>query len=96
MPGQHRKHLRGASQLFCLVGIIVCLVTSSPAQVDPAGLNGTVTDPSRRVVPQTTIVAICNNVFDAREPLDNLNPTQPPFHLLKFLPTFRRQQHEIG
>ena len=25
-----------------------------------------------------------NNVFDAREPIDNLNPTQPPFHLNQF------------
>ena len=25
-----------------------------------------------------------NDVFDAREPIDNLNPTQPPFHLNQF------------
>ena len=53
-----RKYLRGASQLFCLVGIILCLVSSSPAQVDRAGLNGTVTDPSGRVLPQAHIIAV--------------------------------------
>lgn len=29
-----------------------------------------------------------NNVFDAREPIDNLNPTQPPFHLNQFGASF--------
>ncbi len=33
-------------------------MSSSPAQVDRAGLNGTVTDPSGRVLPQTHITAV--------------------------------------
>ena len=53
-----RKYLPGASHFFCLVGIILCLVSSSPAQVDRAGLNGTVTDPSGRVLPQTRVTAV--------------------------------------
>ena len=40
-----RQHLREVIQFFCLGGILPCLVCSSLAQVDRAGLNGTVTDP---------------------------------------------------
>jgi hypothetical protein len=53
-----RGYFREASELLCLFGIILCLVPSSPAQVDRAGLNGTVTDPSGRVLPQTHITAV--------------------------------------
>ncbi len=53
-----RKYIQGASQVFGLVCIILCLVSSSPAQVDRAGLNGTVTDPSGRVLPQVHIAAV--------------------------------------
>ena len=53
-----REHLREAIQLFCLVGLILCLVCVSLAQVDRAGLNGTVTDPSGRVLPQSHITAV--------------------------------------
>src|ERR1700723_2746816 len=41
-----------------LLGILQCLVVSSPAQVDRAGLTGTVTDASGRVLPQTHITAV--------------------------------------
>ncbi|MGB6384225.1 MAG: TonB-dependent receptor [Terriglobales bacterium] len=53
-----RKLFLEASQLFCFVAIILCLVCLSSAQVDRAGLNGTVTDSSRRVLPQTHITAV--------------------------------------
>ena len=62
-----RKHLREASQLFCLVDIILCLVCSSAAQVDRAGLNGTVTDPSGRLLPQTNVTAAHNATGLRRE-----------------------------
>ena len=52
------KCIRAASQLCCLAGIALVLVSSSPAQVDRAGLNGVVTDPSGRVLPQTHITAM--------------------------------------
>ena len=52
------KYIRGAGQLFCLVCVILCLVSQSLAQVDRAGLNGTVTDPSGRVLPQTHVTAV--------------------------------------
>jgi hypothetical protein len=47
-------------QLAGLVGIMLGLVSWLPAQVDRAGLNGTVTDPSRRVLPQTQVTATQN------------------------------------
>jgi hypothetical protein len=50
--------LRQTIQLSRLAGIILCLVCSSPAQVDRAGLNGTVTDSSGRVLPQTHVTAV--------------------------------------
>jgi hypothetical protein len=49
---------RKTRQIPCLVGFILCLVCSSPAQVDRAGLNGTVTDPSGRLLPQTRVTAV--------------------------------------
>jgi Carboxypeptidase regulatory-like domain/TonB dependent receptor len=62
-----QKHLRGAGQLFFLVGVVLCLVSSSLAQVDRAGLNGTVTDPSGRVLPQSHITAVDNATGLRRE-----------------------------
>ena len=47
-----------AGQFLCCLGMILCLVSSSPAQVDRAGLNGTVTDPTGRVLPQTHVTAV--------------------------------------
>jgi len=49
---------RKTRQIPCLVGFILCLVCTSPAQVDRAGLNGTVTDPSGRLLPQTRVTAV--------------------------------------
>ncbi|MFZ0761955.1 MAG: carboxypeptidase regulatory-like domain-containing protein, partial [Candidatus Sulfotelmatobacter sp.] len=37
---------------------MLCLVCSSPAQIDRAGLRGTVTDPSGSVLPQTRVTAV--------------------------------------
>jgi hypothetical protein len=53
-----RKCIQGGSQVFGLVGMILCLVPSSPAQVDRAGLSGTITDPSGRILPQTQVTAV--------------------------------------
>jgi hypothetical protein len=53
-----RVPLRKTRQIACLVGVILCLVGSSPAQVDRAGLNGTVTDPSGRLLPLTRVTAV--------------------------------------
>ncbi|HUO26763.1 MAG TPA: carboxypeptidase regulatory-like domain-containing protein [Candidatus Aquilonibacter sp.] len=44
--------------LFLVVGSVLCLTAFSPAQIDRAGLGGTVTDPSGRVLPQTHVTAI--------------------------------------
>ncbi len=49
---------RETKQITCLAGIILCLVCSSAAQVDRAGLNGTVTDSSGRVLPQAHITVV--------------------------------------
>ncbi|MGH9499533.1 MAG: TonB-dependent receptor domain-containing protein [Terriglobales bacterium] len=49
------------------VAVIVWLTTSSAAQLDRAGLNGTVTDSSGRVLPQARIVAVHNTSGLRRE-----------------------------
>src|SRR5579862_728194 len=41
-----------------VVGLSLCLLSSSAAQVDRTGLNGTVSDPSGRVLPQTRVTAV--------------------------------------
>src|SRR5882724_2170710 len=64
---QSGKSLRKASRWFCLVGDIVCLVSSVQAQVDRSGLNGTVTDPSGRVLPQAQVIAVHNATGLRRE-----------------------------
>jgi len=43
-----------------VVALILWITTSSAAQLDRAGLNGTVTDSSDRVLPQTRVIAIQN------------------------------------
>jgi hypothetical protein len=55
---QTRKYNQGAGQVFGLLCIILCLVSSSLAQVDRAGLSGTITDSSGRVLPQTRVTAV--------------------------------------
>jgi hypothetical protein len=44
--------------LFLLSGIVLCLTAFSLAQIDRAGLRGTVTDPSGRVLPQARVTAV--------------------------------------
>jgi Carboxypeptidase regulatory-like domain/TonB dependent receptor len=44
--------------LLLLSGSILCLAGSSLAQIDRAGLSGTITDPSGRVLPQTHVTAV--------------------------------------
>ena len=51
---------RKGGQFAGLVGTMLCLVSWSPAQVDRAGLDGTVTDPSGRVLPQAHVTAVQN------------------------------------
>jgi hypothetical protein len=45
-------------QIAGLVGVILCLVCSSLAQIDRAGLSGIVTDSSGRVLPQAQVTAV--------------------------------------
>jgi len=55
---RRRKPRRKTMQIASLVGVILCLVYSSLAQVDRAGLSGIVTDPSGGVLPQTRVTAV--------------------------------------
>src|ERR1700723_239537 len=55
---RRRKPIRETRQIARLVGVILCLVCCSLAQVDRAGLSGTVTDSSGRVLPQTKVTAV--------------------------------------
>ena len=45
-------------QALFLAGTVLCLAVFSMAQVDRAGLSGTVTDPSGRVLPQARVTAV--------------------------------------
>ena len=58
---------RAVSQFLCVVSVIAALGSLSVAQVDRAGLNGTVTDSSGSVLPQTHIVAVQNSTGLRRE-----------------------------
>jgi Carboxypeptidase regulatory-like domain/TonB dependent receptor len=76
VPGlRARRPFREASQLFCLVATILCLGCLSSAQVDRAGLNGTVTDPSLRVLPQTHVTAVHNATGLRRETMSSSSGT---------------------
>ena len=55
-----RRAYRKGGQFAGLLGIMLGLVAWSPAQVDRAGLDGTVTDPAGRVLPQTHVTALQN------------------------------------
>ncbi len=44
--------------LFLLIGVSFCLAPFVSAQIDRAGLDGTVVDPSGRVLPQTRVTAV--------------------------------------
>ncbi len=55
----HRKRLgNGKGRLPWALVLTLCLVSACAAQVDRAGLTGTVTDPSGSVLPQTRITAV--------------------------------------
>ena len=55
LPGWNSRGIIRVS--FLLTGIL-CLTPFSTAQIDRAGLNGTVTDPSGRVLPQAHVTAV--------------------------------------
>src|ERR1700728_4726088 len=55
---RRRKPRGGTMQIAGLVGVILCLVCSSLAQIDRAGLSGIVTDSSGRVLPQAQVTAV--------------------------------------
>jgi Carboxypeptidase regulatory-like domain/TonB dependent receptor len=77
-PASHlriRRYIRGAGQLFCLICIVLGLLTSSPAQVDRAGLNGTVTDPAGRVLPLAHISAVQDATGLRREAVSSSSGT---------------------
>src|SRR5580698_4632665 len=57
--GRRRQEPRCETrQVACLVGVILCLVHSSLAQIDRAGLSGIVTVSSGSVLPQTQVSAV--------------------------------------
>jgi Carboxypeptidase regulatory-like domain/TonB dependent receptor len=49
---------RETRQIASVLGVILCLVYSSLAQIDRAGLSGIVTDSSESVLPQTQVTAV--------------------------------------
>ena len=59
--------LKTSGQFLVWLGVIFCLMQTSLAQVDRAGLNGTVTDPSGSVLPQTHVTALQNSTGLRRE-----------------------------
>jgi len=62
-----RQRCLPVTQILCLVAMILWLAYSSLAQVDRAGLAGTVTDPSGRVLPQAHITVVENATELRRE-----------------------------
>ena len=70
-----REPLREAIRLVCLAGLVLCLVCSSLAQVDRAGLNGTVTDSSGRVLPRAHITAVQGTTGLRRETISSPSGT---------------------
>lgn len=50
-----------AGKVLCVAGITLCLASSSLAQVDRAGLSGTVTDPSGRALAEAHVTAVQNS-----------------------------------
>ena len=70
-----RKPLRETRQIAGLVGVMLCLVCSSLAQVDRAGLIGTVTDSSGRFLPQTHVTAVHNATSLRRETVSSSTGT---------------------
>jgi hypothetical protein len=66
-----RRAYRRRGQFAVLVGIMLGLVSWSPAQVDRAALSGTVSDPTGRVLPQTHITAVQNLTGLRRETMSS-------------------------
>jgi hypothetical protein len=62
-----RVEIPRAAGLLCAAGVILCLASASSAQVDRAGLSGTVSDPSGRALVQTHITAVHNDTGLRRE-----------------------------
>jgi hypothetical protein len=58
---------RAVSRFLWVVSVIAALASLCAAQVDRAGLNGMVSDPSGSVLPQTHIVAVQNSTGLRRE-----------------------------
>ena len=54
----HCSNLIRAVRPLSIAMILLCFTCFSLAQIDRAGLNGTVTDPSGRVLPQTKVTAV--------------------------------------
>ena len=67
--------LRESGRLLCGLGVFLCLASSSPAQLDRAGLNGTVTDPAGYVLPETHVTAVQNATGLRRETVSSLTGT---------------------
>ncbi|HTS37858.1 MAG TPA: carboxypeptidase regulatory-like domain-containing protein [Candidatus Solibacter sp.] len=57
------------------LGLVVCLFSTAWAQVDRAGLNGTITDPSGRVLPQAHILAVQDATGLRREAISSSSGT---------------------
>ena len=61
------KAPRVVNKFLCFVVVVAGLASLSAAQVDRAGLNGTVSDPAGRVLPQAHVVAVQNATGMRRE-----------------------------
>jgi hypothetical protein len=65
----------GIRQLLWGFAVMACLAFPSAAQVDRAGLTGTVTDPAGRVLPQTHVTAVQNSTGLRRETMSSSSGT---------------------
>ena len=68
VPGRCGRFLAGLGILFCLVSI-------SLAQADRSGLNGTITDPSGRVLPDVQVLALEDATGLRREAVSSASGT---------------------
>lgn len=62
-----KTHASQAVRIFATLGIIVCFITNAWAQNARAGLNGTVTDSSGRVLPDVHVLAVMDATGLRRE-----------------------------
>jgi hypothetical protein len=70
-PVLRHKSSRIMNQFLGVMSVIVLLASLCAAQVDRAGLNGTVSDPSGRVLPETHVVAVQNATGLRREAISS-------------------------